>query len=243
MRVKIGEVETLFRYPVKSMSGESLQGAELGWHGLDGDRRLAFRRMEDRSGFPWLTAGELPELIVYSPQRREAAAAGSLPTDVRTPDGRVLPLFGDELAAEVGRRQGSAVEMMHLDRGIFDEASVSLITSTTVAEIGKLSARHADVRRFRPNIVIASDRGLPFEEDAWVQGVLSFGDDDTGAAISITNRDERCAMVNYDPDSAATDAQFLKTIVRERNNQAGVYGSTARRGRLSVGQQIFFHPC
>jgi len=43
MPIKIGQVEALFRYPVKSMSGEPLEVAELGWHGLDGDRRLAFR--------------------------------------------------------------------------------------------------------------------------------------------------------------------------------------------------------
>jgi hypothetical protein len=52
MSIKIGEVEALFRYPVKSMSGEPLEVADLGWHGLDGDRRLAFRRVDDRSGFP-----------------------------------------------------------------------------------------------------------------------------------------------------------------------------------------------
>ena len=55
----IGEVEAPFRSPVKSMSGELLEVADLGWHGLDGDRRLAFRRADDRGGFPWLSAGKL----------------------------------------------------------------------------------------------------------------------------------------------------------------------------------------
>ena len=64
MPIKIGEVEALFRYPVKSMSGEILDAADLGWHGLDGDRRLAFRRADDRGGFPWLTGTKLPELIL-----------------------------------------------------------------------------------------------------------------------------------------------------------------------------------
>ena len=41
-------------------------------------------------------------------------------------------MFGQELAREVGRRHGSPVEMTHLNRGIFDEASISVITSTTV---------------------------------------------------------------------------------------------------------------
>ena len=156
MPIKIGEVEALFRYPVKSMSGEPLEVADLGWHGLDGDRRLAFRRADDRGGFPWLTASKLPELILFAPQRRGPAVDGNLPTHVRTPEGEELAVFGQELATEVGRRHGSPVEMMHLNRGIFDEASISVITSATVGEIGRLAAQRPDVRRFRPNILIAS---------------------------------------------------------------------------------------
>jgi uncharacterized protein YcbX len=240
MPIKVGEVEALFRYPVKSMRGEPLEVAELGWHGLDGDRRLAFRRADDRGGFPWLTATKLPELILFAPQRRDTAAGGNLPTHVRTPEGEELALFGPELAADVGRRHGSPVEMMHLNRGIFDEASVSMITSATVGEIGRLSAQHPDVRRFRPNILIGSLRSVPFEEDEWVGGVLSFGETSEAAAITITNLDERCSMVNYDPDSARPAAEVLKAIVRVRDNKAGVYGTVIRRGPIAVGQPIFF---
>ena len=242
MPIKVGEVEALFRYPVKSMSGEALEAADLGWHGLDGDRRLAFRRAGDRAGFPWLTASKLPELILFSPQRRGTAEPGNLPTHVRTPEGEELALFGQELAAEVGRRHGSPVEMMHLSRGIFDEASVSVITSATVGEVGRLATQRPDVRRFRPNILIASPRSVPFEEDEWVGGVLSFGETDAAAAIGITNRDERCSMVNFDPDSARPEPEVLKTIVRTRDNKAGVYATVTRRGRLAVGQPIFFEP-
>ena len=242
MPVEIGEVEALFRYPVKSMSGELLQTADLGWHGIDGDRRLAFRRAEDRGGFPWLSASRLPDLIRFAPQRKEPAADGDLPTHVRTPDGMELPLFSRELAEEVGRRHGSPVEMMHLNRGIFDEASISVITSATVAEIGSLAAQPPDVRRFRPNILLASHRSLPFEEEEWLRGVLSFGVGDDAAAITITNRDERCSMVNLDPDSARQSPEVLKAIVRVRDNKAGVYASVTRRGRLAVGQPVFFEP-
>ena len=242
MPIKVGEVEALFRYPVKSMSGELLEVADLGWHGLDGDRRLAFRRDDDRGGFPWLTASKLPALILYAPQRRDPAVSGNVPTHVRTPEGEELAVFGQELATEVGRRHGSPVEMMHLNRGIFDEASISVITSATVGEIGKLVEQRLDVRRFRPNILIASQRAVPFEEDDWVGGVLRFGETDEAAAISITNYDERCSMVNFDPDSARSDAEVLKAIVRVRDNKAGVYGTVIRRGRLAMGQPILFEP-
>ena len=66
MLIEIGHVEAIFRYPVKSMAGEPLAAAKLGWHGLDGDRRLAFRRIDDRSGLPWLTDG----LELTKPSRR-----------------------------------------------------------------------------------------------------------------------------------------------------------------------------
>jgi hypothetical protein len=238
--MKIGEVETLFRYPVKSMRGEPVEAAGLGWHGLDGDRRLAFRRVGDRSGFPWLTASRLPELILFAPQQREPGADGTLPTQVRTPEGEDLPVFGDQLATDVGHRHGAAVEMMHLDRGIFDEASISLLTSTTVNETSRLAGQPPDVRRFRPNVVIASLRSRPFEEDDWVGGVLTFGEGSEAAAISIVNRDERCAMVNLDPDSARPNPAILKAIVQVRDNKLGVYGTTIRPGRLAVGQPVYF---
>src|SRR5712692_2249256 len=93
MLIEIGHVEAIFRYPVKSMGGERLEVAKLGWHGLDGDRRLAFRRIDDRSGFPWLTASKLPDLRRFAPHRREDGAQGDLPTHVRTPDGEEMPVF------------------------------------------------------------------------------------------------------------------------------------------------------
>src|SRR5437868_5779005 len=62
MLIEIGHVEAIFRYPVKSMGGERLEAANLGWHGLDGARRLASRRSTDRSGVPWLTAGQPGDL-------------------------------------------------------------------------------------------------------------------------------------------------------------------------------------
>ena len=240
MAIKVGEVEALFRYPVKSMSGEILEEAELGWHGIDGDRRLAFRRVNDRGGFPWLTASKLPELILFAPVRRVADAAGGLPTHVRTPEGEELALFGQELAAEVGGRYGSPVEMTHLNRGIFDEASVSAITSATVGEIAKLVGHRPDVRRFRPNILISSQPSDPFVEDGWVGGVLSFGEGDAAAAIAVTNWDERCSMVNFDPDSRLHTPEVLRAVVREKDNKAGVYGTVIRCGRLALGQPLYF---
>jgi uncharacterized protein len=154
MPVEIGRVEALFRYPVKSMRGERLEAAELGWHGIDGDRRLAFLRMDDRSGFPWLTASKLSDLVLFTPFRRADNAQGDLPTHVRTPDGKEMPVFGEELAAEIGVRYGWPVEMMQLRHGIFDDANISVIALDTVCEISRLAGVSPDTRRFRPNVVV-----------------------------------------------------------------------------------------
>ncbi len=242
MPIKIGAIEALLRYPVKSMAGESLEAVDLGWHGLEGDRRLALRRVDDQGGFPWLTASKLPDLVRFRPMRRGVLGATEPPTHVRTPEGEELAAFGPELAAEIARRSGVSVEMAYLNRGIFDEASVSVIAATTVGAVCGAASQPADVRRFRPNLLLATTRAVPFEEDRWVGGVLSFGDDDKAPAIYVTNRDERCSMVNIDPDSALLCADVLKALVKSRENKAGVYGAVVRKGRLSVGQSVYFEP-
>ena len=239
MHREIGHVEAIFRYPVKSMGGERLEVANLGWHGLEGDRRLAFRRMNDRRGMPWLTASKLPELLLFAPQRREDSADGNLPTHVRTPDGEEMSVFGDELAAEVGRRYESPVQMMQLSHGIFDEASISVITLDTVCEISRLAGQSADVRRFRPNVLVRSLRPVPFQEDEWVGSVLAFGEGDDSPAIAVTMRDIRCSMLNLDPDSARPAPEMLKAAVRANQNTAGIYGTVTRLGQLTVGQTVF----
>lgn len=243
MPIALGQIEALFRYPVKSMRGERLDAATLGWHGLDGDRRLAFRRLDDRGGggFPWLTAGKLPDLIAFTPVRGEGAADDALPSHVRTPEGETLPLFSEALAAEVGRRHGSPVQLMHLKHGIFDDASISVIASATVDALCRLAERSPDVRRFRPNILLRSTRALPFEEDQWVGGVLTFGDAADAPAVTVTMRDVRCAMVNLDPDGGRSAPEVMKACVRANDNNAGIYGTVTRTGRLAVGQTLFLH--
>jgi hypothetical protein len=224
------------------MRGERLEAANLGWHGIEGDRRFAFRRLDDRGGFPWLTAGKLPDLLLFAPQPREDGAPGDLPAHVRTPDGKEMPILGGDLAAEVERRYGSPVQMMQLKHGIFDEASISVIASDTVREISRLAGVSPDVRRFRPNVVVRLLRPVPFQEDEWVGGVLSFGEAHDVPAITITMRDERCAMLNLDPESARPAPEVMKAVVRANRNHAGIYGAVTRIGRLAAGQPILLHP-
>jgi len=246
--MELGRISAIFRYPVKSMAGESLEVARLGWHGIEGDRRLAFRRLADRSEFPWLTASKLPQLLLYKPLRLDSNANSNgevLPTHVRTPDGKEYELRSDQLREEISSRYGSDVELMNLKSGIFDEACISVISLGTVRSVARESGRGeelCDLRRFRPNVVIETNNAEPFEEDSWVGRTLMFGEGNSGAApmaaISVTLRDERCVMVNFDPDTAERDSEVMKTVVRMNGNYAGAYGTVIRAGELRVGQVV-----
>ncbi len=241
--MELGRISAIFRYPVKSMAGELLDVARLSWHGIEGDRRLAFRRLTDKSGFPWLTASKLPQLLLYKPFGRnsntaESNTAGLLPTHVRTPDGKEYELRSDELREELSSRYGSDVELMNLKHGIFDEACISVISLGTVHGVERESGREVDLRRFRPNVVIETDSAEPFEEDRWCGRTLMFGEGNSGAALRVTMRDERCVMVNLDPDTAERDSEVMKTVVRMNENYAGVYGTVVRAGELRVGQVV-----
>lgn len=236
--MQLGRISAIFRYPVKSMAGELLERAKLGWHGIEGDRRLAFRRLTDKSGFPWLTASKLPELLLYKPFGVDNNSAEPLPTHIRTPQGKEHELFSNELRHEISMRLGSDVELMNLRHGIFDESPVSVITLATVRGIERESGRDLDLRRFRPNVVIDTIEGEPFAEDRWVARTLLFGERDSAAAVRVAMKDERCVMVNFDPDTAERDSEVMKTVVRLNENYAGVYGTVVSAGELRVGQVV-----
>jgi uncharacterized protein YcbX len=220
------------------MAGVVAQSAFLGWHGLQGDRRFAFRRLNDNSGFPWLSASRLPELLLYKPLGVDENTEDPAPTHVRTPEGMELALGSAELQNNVAQKFGSPVELMKLRHGIFDEASVSVMNLATVDAIGHEAGQTLDTRRFRENILIASDATEPFLEDRWIGGRLVFGSNGVGPMINVIMRDERCVMINFDPDTAEQDPRVMKAAVRLNRNNAGVYGTVARTGQISVGQSV-----
>jgi uncharacterized protein YcbX len=236
--IQVGHVCELVRYPVKSMAGAVTESAFLGWHGLDGDRRFAFRRMGDDSGFPWLTASRVAELLLYHPFGRHESSGEPLPTHVRTPAGTHVELRSVELLSEIAERLGSSVELMKLKHGIFDDASISVISLATIAGIGRGAGVDLDRRRFRANIVLETRDCEPFLEDGWVGGTLIFGNNEPRPAVRVTARDVRCMMINIDPDTAAQDARVMKTVVGLNTNNAGVYGTVVQTGTICVGQRV-----
>jgi len=240
--IQLGHIRELVRYPIKSMAGTATESAFLGWHGLDGDRRYAFRRVGDDSSFPWLTASRLPELVLYHPFGLDESTGEPLPTHVRTPTGSHVELRSVELQTEIAERFGSGVELMKLRHGIFDEAPVSVISLATIAGIGREAGLDLDPRRFRANILVETESAETFREDEWVGRTLVFGDSDPRPAVSVTLRDARCVMINVDPDTAAQNGRVMKTVVRLNQNNAGVYATVVRRGTIRVGDRVSIIP-
>jgi uncharacterized protein len=235
---EIGRVSELVRYPVKSMAGTMTESAFLGWHGLNGDRRFAFRRMSVETGFPWLVATHVAELLLYHPYGLDESTGEPLPTHVRTPAGTQLELRSAELRNEIAERFGSNVELMNIRQGIFDDAPISVISRATVAGIGSEAGVDLDRRRFRANIVLETRDHDSFLENQWLGGTLLFGNSEPKPAVRVTMHDVRCMMINLDPDTATQDGRVLKTVVRLNGNRAGVYGAVVQTGTIRVGDSV-----
>src|SRR6266566_5418747 len=75
----IGKVESLWRYPVKSMRGEELNEAFVGFAGVYGDRLFAFRSAVRPTGFPYLTGREQMKMVLYRPRFRYPDKAAKPP--------------------------------------------------------------------------------------------------------------------------------------------------------------------
>jgi uncharacterized protein len=230
----VGRVAGLWRYPVKSMAAEELDGVEVSWHGLAGDRRWAFvRDGQVHSGFPWLTIREHPELAHYRPRFTEPDRPNASPAKVRTPSGGELDVADPALAAELG----PGVRVIKQDRGVFDTMPLSLLSTQALAGLGRLVGTDLAAVRFRPNFLVDVP-GLDFPEDAWLGRVLRVG----GLRMRVDLRDRRCVMVTIDPVTLHRNREVLRTIAQERDTLFGVYGSTVEPGRVTVGDPVELEP-
>lgn len=230
---EIGRIAALFRYPVKSMSGEALQSVNVGWHGLAGDRRWAFvRGGMERSDFPWLTIRERPEMWQYRPRFVEPDKPDSSVTMVRTPSGQELDVVDDALARELA----PGAKVIKQGRGVFDTFPLSLISTQTVVELERYVGSALDQRRFRPNLIVeASDGSGAFPEDTWVGATLLIAD----TRMRVDKRDKRCVVINVDPTTISRNSNVLRAVAQEQQSYLGVYGSTVQPGTITVGDSVF----
>ena len=235
---QVGFVKALYRYPVKSMKGESLDQVQVWWHGFEADRRYAFIRADNSSRFPWLTAREVPTMLQYMPYFVEPTNPVDSDVQVRMPDGQEVALDSSELHQQLTSLYKGPIYLLQSGRGFFDSMDLSLISTATVNAIGEGADVTLDPLRFRPNILIEAFEDALMPENAWVDGLLIFGERDTSASMRVNRKDARCIITNLDPATSDQKPSVLRTIVRNHGQCAGVYGSPERTGTIQVGDVI-----
>lgn len=231
--MRIGTVARLFRYPVKSMRGEELVQTPVGLQGVPGDRRYAFVQAASRSSFPWLTGRQLAAMLLHEPHFD--GAGREPPLLVRTPDGRDLPVDGDELRAELEKALGAPLYLLRDHRGNYDVGQVSVFDLGLAERIGAERGAPIDPRRFRANIYLRPNTGEPIPEGDWVGRVLAVGSE---LRLAVTEPDQRCMMITLDPESAEADPAVLRTVAGSHANCAGVYASVLRPGTVRTGDAV-----
>lgn len=258
----IGKVASLWRYPVKSMSGENLPEVFLGYAGIHGDRVFAFRSSTSPAGFPYLTAREQRKLLTCRPHFRhpekstrpanlaeaENLAPGSgltpAPTDaadfmldVELPDGRTLAVDEPALLSALGEGVSGSPELrlVRSDRALTDCRPLSIFSLQTARQLGTEIGATVDARRFRANLYLDLNAPDGFGEDGYVGRSLRIG---SKAVVSILKRDARCAMITFDPDTGESNPAVLKRVAQAHEGMAGVYAAVLIEGIVREGDSV-----
>ena len=254
----IGQVDSLWRYPVKSMRGEEMDEMFAGYAGVYGDRLFAFVSDGQPKGFPYFTGREQRQMIRYRARFRDPAKAASpsnlpeaeaysawslpasaaeLPVDVETPDGEVFaiedPALIDSLRA--GIEHGHEIRLIRSDRALTDCAPLSFFSLQTVAELEKESGTRIDKRQFRASVYLDLPGLAGFAEDEFVGRSLRLG---SKVVAVITKRDGRCMMITLDPETAEKSPAVLKTVAQKHNGKAGIYAAILAEGVIHKGDPV-----
>jgi uncharacterized protein YcbX len=255
---QLGTLETISRYPVKSMAGEELERAFVGYSGMMGDRIYAFVRANGPKGFPWHTGRDQEDLLLFHPRFRETEAVSvpadievsfgfapgvnplfppesAFDVDVATPDGRVLPVRSMELATELEHRNGHAVSLRSSERSLYDCRPISILGNATVRGLGDELGMPIDRRRFRANFYVDWIDDRPYRENDLLGRTLQVGE---RLRISIVERDPRCKMITIDPETAETEPQILRHVNAAHGGTAGIYAAVLLEGVVRKGDAI-----
>ena len=254
----IGKIDSLWRYPVKSMRGEELDEAFAGYSGIYGDRLFAFRSSASPKGFPYLTAREQRRLLQYRPHFRypdkaarpvnltEAESMGANPVsadpseltlDVETPAGKTLgiddPALMDMLRTDIDQKH--QLTLMRSERALTDCRPVSIFSLQSAAQLAQEADTPIDKRRFRANVYVDLTSAQGFAENEFVGRSLRIG---PKVIIRILERDARCVMITLDPDSGEKTPAILKKVAQAHEGMAGVYGAVLVEGMLHKGDPV-----
>ena len=254
----IGKVESLWRYPVKSMRGEELEEAFAGYSGIYGDRLFAFRSSANHKGFPYFTAREQRKLLQYRPRFRhpdkaarpinliEAESRNANPlladlaelvVDVQTPDGKTLaindPALIEMLRLDIDQKH--QVTLMQSQRAMTDCRPVSLFSLQSAQQLAEETGTGVDKRRFRANVYVDLTSANGFAENDLVGRSVRIG---SKVVITILERDPRCVIITLDPDTGEQAPTILKKVAQAHDGMAGVYGAVLMEGMVHKGDSV-----
>jgi uncharacterized protein len=119
----------------------------------------------------------------------------------------------------------------------FDCAVVHLLTTATLDRLRQLYPEgRFEVRRFRPNIVVATANGeTDFAENAWIGHVLAIGDD---VRLNITGPCPRCVMTTLPQSDLPQDNGILRSAAQHNGANVGVYASVLQGGMVRRGDPV-----
>jgi len=239
----IGTVEKLWRYPVKSMKGESLAEMYVTYTGVVGDRVFALVNPEKLSNFPWHSAREQADLILYKPNFvRPAPIDRHYPDEkdfavsVEDPTGKSWRIDDPAFVAHLEKKVGYPLKLRFSEKGMQDARPLSIFGASTLDALTQESGTTLDHRRFRPNLFVRWQDTTPFYEDTLVGKTLRIGDK---LQINIVKKDPRCIIINLDPDTATAQKEVLLTVAKGHRGCAGVYAAVLREGVVKAGDQIY----
>jgi uncharacterized protein len=256
----IGTVESLWRYPVKSMRGEELDEMFVGYAGVYGDRLFAFESSAGRKGFPYLTGREQHQMIRYRPRFRDpkkaaqpvnwteaenlppgvnplSAKPAELMIDVETPDGKTLAIDNSELIEmlSAGIDAKHQLTLLRSDKAMTDCRPLSIFAVQSATKLGEETGIAVDKRRFRANVYLDFASAEGFAETELVGHSLRIG---PKVIASILERDPRCMMITLDPDTAEKTPAILKQVAQAHSGMAGVYGAVLVEGMIRKGDPV-----
>ncbi len=256
----IGKVESLWRYPVKSMRGEELEELFAGYPGVYGDRLFAFESSAGPKGFPFFTGRDQRQMIRYRARFRNpekaarpvnlseaeklspnlnpiSAGVSELMVDVETPDGKTLPVNDPILIDQLRLNTDGNHELTLLrsEKAITDCRPLSIFAVQTAAKLSEETGVAVDKRRFRANVYVDLTSAQGFAEDRFVGRSLRIG---LKVTVAVLQRDARCMMITLDPDTAEKTPAILKAVAQAHEGMAGVYGAVLVEGMIRKGDPV-----
>lgn len=220
-------ITQLWRYPVKSLAGESLTSVQVEAGGLAHDRSYALVDRSEKLNGKLLTARRAAAMLSFS-----AAVTPGGQVEIRTPRGDHRPVDDAEVAAELQATLGNPLTISPSAQEPFHDAyDVLVINAASVRALAREWDGAVNPLRFRPNIIIDGDDLEAYSETGWVGNTFSAG----SVTLEGAAMDLRCVLTTIDPQTLVKSPDFLALIVREHDARFGLYCRVRTPGTLSVG--------